>query len=368
MTEDKTVQDIVYLLSCAVNDTVPEPDRIKAMDLPAVYDLAEHHKLTAAVAMTLEAAGYEDAQASGIVAEAVHRTAIFDAERTAVLQKLEEAGIWYMPLKGLVLKDLYPWYGMRQMADNDILFDASRAEDIRTVMEGLGFSYHDDGCDYHDSYFKPPVCCFEMHLALFAASQEQLEPYYRDVRKRLLKDENNAFSRHFSDEDFYIFMIAHEYNHYSGRGTGLRSLLDTYIYLKKKEDAMNRSYVSGELEKLGIAEFEKQNRSLALHLFSGETLTKADGEMLDFILSSGIYGTMENRVRSRVRKQIRKRGRAGYLLYKTFMPYEDMVTLYPVLEKAPFLLPFCWPLRIVKALRTKPATVLVMLKTIFKGG
>ena len=28
-------------------------------------------------------------------------------------------------------------------------------------------------------------------------------------------------------------MIVHEYKHYSGGGTGLRSLLDTYVYLRK---------------------------------------------------------------------------------------------------------------------------------------
>ena len=39
-----------------------------------------------------------------------------------------------MPLKGSVIKDLYPRMGMRQMSDNDILFDAERTKDVRTII------------------------------------------------------------------------------------------------------------------------------------------------------------------------------------------------------------------------------------------
>ena len=66
-----------------------------------------------------------------------------------------------------------------------------------------------------------------------------------------------------------------------------------------------------------------------------------------------------------VKNQIRKRGRAGFFFRKTFLPYKSMKRLYPVLEKAPYLLPFCWPLRILKALRTKRKTVFYMLKSVF---
>ena len=40
MTENRIVQDVIHLVSCAVNETVPEPDRVYNMNLPAVYALA----------------------------------------------------------------------------------------------------------------------------------------------------------------------------------------------------------------------------------------------------------------------------------------------------------------------------------------
>ena len=127
-----------------------------------------------------------------------------------------------MPLKGSLLKDLYPRYGMRQMSDNDILFDSSRAEDVRQIMESMGFTTKHFGHGNHDVYFKKPVSNFEMHTSIINRNNERMFEYYRNVKERLIKNDNDACGYHFSDEDFYIFMIAHEYKHYTGGGTGLR--------------------------------------------------------------------------------------------------------------------------------------------------
>ena len=54
-------------------------------------------------------------------------------------------------------------------------------------------------------------------------------------------------------------------------------------------------YVTAEAEKLGMAEFEAANRSLAQHLFSAGGADGKDKEMLDYILSSGVYGNLSNR-------------------------------------------------------------------------
>ena len=332
MIENKVVQDVIYLVSCAANETVPEPDRVQTMNLTAVYALAGRHMLTAAVAMALESAGFRDAMSTKAISESVRRAARFDTERAAVLQKMEEVSIWYLPVKGSVLKDLYPKYGMRQMADNDILYDASRATDVKTIMERLGFvtdQYY--GRSIHDHYFKPPVCNFEMHRMLFGAGHDQrLIDYYHDVKSRLLPDEGRNYGYHFSDEDFYVYMIAHEYKHYSGGGTGLRSLLDTYVYLSRKGESMDWSYINGELEKLGISEFEAQNRSLALHLFSGEALADSDEEMLNYILSSGTYGTREHSVRNKVNKLGGGvLGKVKYLFGRIFLPMSIVQSAYP---------------------------------------
>ena len=75
-------------------------------------------------------------------------------------------------------------------------------------------------------------------------------------------------------------------------GTGLRSLLDTFVYISRKGEILDWAYITGEAEKLGIAEFEVKNRNLALHLFGGEELAEADREMLDYILNNTDVSTV----------------------------------------------------------------------------
>ena len=143
-TDRTAILDVVYLAACAVNDTVPDEARVREMDLENLYKAADRHLLTGITAMALESAGVRDQAFVQAMGKAVRKVAVFDVERAAILEELEKAGIWYMPLKGSVLKSLYPKIGMRQMSDNDILCDPARMQDVRTVMENLGFSVDSD--------------------------------------------------------------------------------------------------------------------------------------------------------------------------------------------------------------------------------
>lgn len=345
-------QDLIYLVSFAVNGVTPDAERVARMDLDAIYKLARRHMLAATVFPALKAAGIQDRRFAKALEHSALKSSTMDMEMDAVFAALTEAGIWHMPLKGTVLQHLYPVYGMRQLSDHDILFDAKRADDVRAIMEGLGFTTEHFGTSHHDVYHKEPVCNFEMHRMLFGPSHdEKLYEYYRDVEKRLLGD---GYEKHLSPEDFYLYVTAHEYKHYTGGGTGLRSVLDTYVYLQKTK--LDMDYVTAEAEKLGMAEFEAANRSLAQHLFSGGELTAADKEMLEYILSSGVYGTIGHRVENMVTK--RGYGKLGYALDRFFVPvskknkrYADYAGQYPFFYKHKILLPLLPFYRTIRAMK-----------------
>ena len=279
--EDRAaMDDAAYLAGCAVRRETPDAQRVAAMELGRLYEAAQTHMLCAAVGMALETAGVGDERFVRADALAQRKAALLEADSAAVREKLDEAGIWHMPLKGSVLKELYPRFGMREMADVDILFDAPRAGDVREIMEGLGFQTDSFGCFHDDAYTKLPVSHFEMHRTLFSeAAEPELHAYYADVRERLLPEEGSKYGLRFTDEDFYLYLIAHEYKHYTGGGTGLRSLLDVYVFLRAK--SLDEAYVAREAERLGIADFERKNRSLAFRLFDGEELTPEQRERLD---------------------------------------------------------------------------------------
>ena len=358
MTENKIARDVIYLAACAVNKQIPDAARVAEMDLQAVYALAERHKISAIIAFALESAGQKDQRSSAIIVSAQKKAVVFHHELMKVSKELEKAGIWYMPLKGAVLQYLYPVYGMREMGDHDILIDAERAQEVKAIMEGLGYNIAYFGIGNHDVYDKERGPRFEMHTALFGPGHdEKLYEYYKDVEKRLLGD---GYEKHLGPEDFYIYLTAHEYKHYTHRGTGLRSLLDTYVYLQKTP--LNMAYVTAEAEKLGMADFEAKNRALARRLFSGGELTQDERDMLDYILSSGVYGTMDHYVQNKIAK--RGYGKIGYMLDRVFVPvskknkdYDSYANRYPFFYQHKILLPFLPFYRIFQAMKNGRFTI-----------
>ena len=354
-------KDMIYLCSCAVKSEAPDAGRLGSMDLPGIFKVAEKHMLAATVGTALETAGVRDQQFIIAVASAQRKTAMLDSDRKTVLDALERAGIWYMPLKGIVLKDLYPHFGMREMADNDILFDASRADDVKAVMENLGFITKKFGKNNDDVYIREPVSSFEMHRSLFDDILEKKKyAYYRNVRERLIPDEGRKYSFHFSEDDLYIYLLAHAYKHYARGGFGLRFLLDLYVYLKKKN--IHPDYIQQETEKLGIRAFEESGRQLALKLFDGKDLNEEDSKMLRYMLSSGAYGTVRNKADNRVAEK----GKLHYLLSRLTIPYPIMLRDYPVLKKAPVLYPAVWIWRLIYKFFSKRRTFMTEVKALFR--
>ena len=148
----RIAKDMIYLVSCAVNGEAPDKARIAEIDLQEVYRLSQMHMMTAAVACALERIMPLPHAFDQAKKKAIRKLTLFELERSMIVQEFEKAGIWYMPLKGILLKDDYPEPFMREMTDNDILVDKTRMNDIRSIMERLGYS-----CDFfvllhHDVY------------------------------------------------------------------------------------------------------------------------------------------------------------------------------------------------------------------------
>ncbi len=361
-THQQTVQDLIYLVSCAVRQEKAEAKRIHDMDLDKVYKLARLHNLAAAAAFALSDGGVAHELFAQAQAKAIRKNVLMDAEWASIRAVLEKEGIWYMPLKGAVIKDLYPQFGMRQMADYDILFDARHAARLKKIMQERGFVVETFGASNHDCYHKEPIYNFEMHRALFAdVHEEAFLRYYENVKDRLIQNEDASVGFHFSDEDFYVFMIAHEYKHYAGGGTGLRSLVDTYVYLRHKK--LDMDYIEHEVRKLGIEEFERKNRSLALRLLEAQNYSQEDLQMLDYISSSGTYGTQEHRVQNQVRK---KGSKIKYLMDRAFMPMNEVKSYHPFFYKHKVLLPALFLYRLGKALTVRRKRFAAELKTLFQ--
>lgn len=341
---------MIWLVSCAIHHQKPDAEKLKQINLNDLFEVCQKHILTACVAYALESAGIYDHNFTQAKEKAIRKNILLDAERAKILKKLEQEKIWYMPLKGALLHKWYPKLGMRQMSDNDILYDGTKRAYIKELMLDMGFTCEHFGESNDDTYYKQPVCNFEMHNELFTGLHiGKLHDYYDDVKSRLIKDDGNHYGYHFRDEDFYIYITAHEYKHFTCCGTGVRTLVDTYVFLRKFGDSLDWEYINAELQKLEIAEFERQNRELAMHLLARKKLTDEEKKLLNYYIFSGTYGTQENRVENYFQRY-GNGSKLRYLLYRIFPPYTVMQYSVPWVKDRKLLLPAAWVYRIIRAL------------------
>ena len=188
----------------------------------------------------------------------------------------------------------------------------------------------------------------------------------------MIKDTDNGFGYHFSDEDFYIFMTAHEWKHFSGGGTGIRSLLDCYVFIKNKGESLDTDYIAEQMEKLGIADFEKERRSLAMKAFSPDgipALNEAEEAMLKSYFDYGTYGTLSHSVETSVEKYFSEKPNSSKLSYiwrKIFPDSEHMKTWYPFFYKHKLLLPIGYIWRWIKAIFRKRQKIKAELNAVIK--
>lgn len=368
----QTSEDIVYLIGCVLHEIVPDEKRVASMDLECLYQISEFHTVTAMICMALEKTNVFSRIEGSLKGKwlekknkAIRKNILLDAERMKIFSWMEEKKIWHMPLKGSILKDFYPEIGMRQMSDNDILFDEMYRQDVWNYMTYNGYEATRGIND--DEYKKPPIYNFELHMALFSFSySSKWVRYYEDIKKKLILVENTLCEYRFSDEDFYIYMMAHECKHYDSGGTGIRSLLDCYIYNREKGSKLNWEYIKIELEKLEILEFESEMRSLAEKLFSHPNefllreLEKRERKIFEYCVFSGAYGTSQNWVKKNLKRINAKEGNVSartriiYLLRRLFPKKREMIEwcqlYYPGFIKHRGLLGIAYIWRVIRGI------------------
>ena len=359
----KIAEVVIYLAGCAVNSQVPDKEKFSGVNLEDMHKFAEFHKISALICMALESAGVKNdlfLQSKGI---SFSKAARFEIDSLELFNKLEQAKIWYMPLKGFIMKNYYPAFGMREMSDIDILFDSSKAREVREIMQSLGFETKKFNAGPHDVYTGKPDKKFEMHRVLFGFTNEKFNNYYHDIKNKLLLKTGSNYYYEFSKEDFYIYITAHEFKHYSSGGTGLRSLIDIYLFMKKFADELDYNYIASELGKLGMTEFEANNKSLAMNLFGVGKISDINKEIYEHMIFSGAKGTLDHKVHNK----LKTRSKVKYLFERIFLSDIELRERFPFFHKHKILLPFLVIYRGFRALTVKRKSILQEIKFFMKA-
>lgn len=268
-----------------------------------------------------------------------------DYYREKIADALRCAGIPYLPLKGEVLRKLYPSPDLRFSCDIDFLYPRERRGEVNAILSGLGFAQAQS--DLHNDVFRLGAVTVEPHFEL-TDQGDPVRRYYRDVWARLKTDDGAEYR--FTDEDFYIFHLLHMYKHMLHGGAGVRAFIDLWLW-KNAHPEMDAAYLAGEYKTLGIEKFAGVCERLSRVWFDGEA-GDADTDLLtDYIVVGGAYGNKEQSAQIQAAASGSSSGkRFRYLWGRIFLPYRFMRLRYPLLARLPFLLPFFWVVRWVQAL------------------
>ena len=343
----KYVKEFLHLISLYLNKKEIDVE-LSDEKIDFFYKFAAHHSLRALFyKVLLETKAKVDPEKLKKFEEVymlnLKKGVLFQRERVEVYKFLNNEGIDFLPLKGIVINELYPDKHVREFADNDILF-GSKDKEIRDFFVSKGYEVEVFRRSNHDVYLKKPNYNFEMHRDLFAETEDNKETveYFKNYLQRA--HVKSGHERELSNEDFYIYFTAHTYKHFHVSGCGIRTLIDYYLFLKAKN--LDFNYIEKELKKLDLVDFSRKICSLSQKLFDEIPLEESEEEMLLFIASSGTYGILENAVN----KGVGEKGKFRYFMSRVFPPLTFYKRAYKRAYKCRILIPIAWVMRTFRIL------------------
>ena len=323
--------------------------------LARVYRLAAKHDLAHIVGQAASQLSLPDweavKKAKDAAMSALLRSLRLEQALTESCSVLEQAEIPHIPLKGAILKQLYPESWLRTSCDVDILV---RPQDLKTAVaaleEKLGYVAGKPGM--HDVTLQcPGGAHMELHFDLVEEGRAgEAAAILRTVWETAKPQKPGAYCMEMDEALFYFYHIAHMAKHFETGGCGVRPFID--LWLLDRQGAHGAAL----LEKGGLLAFAEAAGKLSRVWLEEAPYDPLSREMEDFLLHGGVYGSADNRV---ALNQSARGGRLGYLRSRVFAPYVKLKSYYPILEKHRWLTPVMqvrrwgWLLRPDVAARTK---------------
>lgn len=341
-------QRMLSLLTCAIRGESGQhvlAAPVSEEEIRAIFDLAKKHDLTHLIGAALETTEPQDKKRYkpffGESIKAMYRYEWLKGEQDKMYALLEQYGIPYIPLKGAIIRKLYrePWH--RTSCDIDILVPQERLEEALAAFEN-DLSYSRGKRSRHDvSLTAPNGVHLELHFDIDEIYVDCSE-FWEDAKPAA----DGSCQYVLSAEMLILTHIAHMAKHFVNGGCGLKPFLDLWL-LKEK-----LTYDPEKLQKLfqshGLAEFSRASLGLVDVWLDGKQPNEIETVMASFVLSGGVYGSLDNKI-----TVTRSKGKSkfGYAIERIFPPRSSLKIAYPILSRHPFLLPICWGRRWFRLLR-----------------
>ena len=325
-------------------------------DVTALVKLAAKHKIAALMYYGMTGTGLDATPAAQKLFMGCCQYLAVSEGQMAMLQRLftafEEHQIDYLPLKGVLLKSIYPRPEMRRMSDADVLFRRDQYAAIQPILTELGFTYEYE--TDHEVVWKHPNLLLEMHKRIVPRRDKDLYRYFGNGWAHAVADAEHPYRYGFTPEMQFVSLFIHLVKHYRGGGIGLSHMVDLWVF-RRHHPELDETIIRGELEKVYLEQFYENVWETLLVWFEGAEATEKTDFITNVIFENGVYGTRERAHLSYVAKaghgeHARKNSYVSKLVQAIFPPKTSLQTKYPVLRRHSWLLPVIWVVRWVDAL------------------
>ena len=310
-------------------------------EIDALFGLSKAHDMEHLVADALSRQGLlvGDSEAVKKFGKA-QMIALFRYERInydyrEICRVLEESQIEFLPLKGALIRDFYPAPWMRTSCDIDILVREESLESAISVLtDKLSFKWNGER-EYHDvSLFSPGGVHLELHFSILEHT-EQLDRVLSQVWEHASALADERYQMRLTNEFFIFHHIAHMAYHFISGGCGIKPFLDLAVMKDRIE--LDVAKLRALLDQSELWEFYESALALTDVWFFGAQPSDLTERMQEYIMTGGVYGTLENRVAV---GQGKTGGKLGYVLGRIFVSTDHLITSYPSLKRHRWLMPF----------------------------
>ncbi len=339
----KNVTYLLFSLLCNAlyGREIPEDEKIEIKNrLPDIYCLSKSHDVAHLAAYALKKSGIDagdDEVAKKLSKQqliAVLRYERLKYESDNLCNLLEKAKIPFIPLKGAVIREIYPEPWMRTSCDIDLLVPEEKLnEAVSEICASLGYNSKGER-DYHDiSLYSESGVHLELHFNI----KENMENIDRLLEKvwDYAYPADGAYRYKLSPEYLIFHITAHMSYHFMRGGCGIRSFVD--LHMLRNKISYNEEKLRQLLGKCGIEKFYDNAVRLCSVWLDKKDHDEITLAMEDYLISGGAYGSVENTVSV---EQSKSGSKLRYFAERIFMPYEGLLVRYPELEGRKYLVPF----------------------------
>lgn len=250
----------------------------------------------------------------------------------------ETEAISFVPLKGALVKDLYPEPWLRHSCDVDLLIREADLEKAVRALKEAGFETENKK-DYHDVSLFYGGAHLELHFNI-CENIPRIDNTLSQVWKHTVKI--SEYEYHETGAFFLFHTVAHLLYHFVRGGCSLKQFLDIWLLRQKgeyDEKELKQLLSSSKLERFyeticDVSDiwFEEKEQTELSRLIEGQVLNRGLSESQNH--SDSINIILEGGIRRHVFRSV-------------FLPMRAMKWIYPVLEKRPYLLPYYYLKRII---------------------